>query len=217
MMSWKIYLITHLDTGMKYVGYTEVDLKKCWDTHHVNPKYAVHKAIQTDGHRMTMTLLEEVETRAIARDLKQKYIQSFNSAEPNGWNRQIIKPKDEPVTTPKKWTQVQGGLVTKSEARDALACPSCEDTYTHQSTIEVFSRQEDCDGIHACVLGETVITDRNMSKNPSPRRQGLRIYFTCESCHCEDGDNCPPPYELLIYQHKGQTFFETVYYTEHKS
>ncbi len=60
-MSWKIYLITHLDTGMKYVGYTEVDLKKCWDTHHVNPKYAVHKAIQTDGHRMTMELLEEVE------------------------------------------------------------------------------------------------------------------------------------------------------------
>ncbi len=216
-MSWKIYLITHLDTGMKYVGYTEVDLKKCWDTHHVNPKYAVHKAIQTDGHRMTMELLEEVETRAIARNLKQQYIQSFNSAEPNGWNRQIIKPKDEPVTTPKKWTQVQGGLVTKSEDRDALACPSCEYTYTHQSIIEVFARQEDCDGIHTCVRGETVMTDRNMSANPSPRRQGIRIYFTCESCHGEDGDNYPPPYELLIFQHKGQTFFETVYYTEDKS
>lgn len=216
-MSWKIYLITHLDTGMKYVGYTEVDLKKCWDTHHVNPKYAVHKAIQTDGHRMTMELLEEVETRAIARNLKQQYIQSFNSAEPNGWNRQIIKPKDEPVTTPKKWTQVQGGLVTKSEDRDALACPSCEYTYTHQSIIEVFARQEDCDGIHTCVRGETVMTDRNMSANPSPRRQGIRIYFTCESCHGEDGDNYPPPYELLIFQHKGQTFFKTVYYTEDKS
>jgi hypothetical protein len=217
MMSWKIYVIEHLDTGMKYVGFTEVDLKKCWDTHHVNPKYAVHKAIQTEGHRMTMKLLEEVETRAAARNLKQQYIQSLNSAEPNGWNRQIITPKSNSVATPKKWTQVKGEFVTESQGADMLVCPACKFNYTHQEAVEVFDRLEDSDGIHACVSRGTITMDRNMHENPSPRRQGLRINFTCESCHYEDSENCPPPFELLIYQHKGQTFFNTVYYIEDNS
>jgi predicted GIY-YIG superfamily endonuclease len=183
-MSWKIYLIKHLDTDMKYVGYTEIDLQKRWDQHRADTTRSISKTLQTDSHRMIMELLEEVETRAIARNLKQQYIQSLNSAEPNGWNRQIIKPKAEAVTTPKKWMPVQGDFVTKSQGVEALVCPNCKDTWTHQSTVDVLNND-------------------------------VCIYFTCESCHFEDGDNNPPPhYKLLIYQHKGQTNFKTVYYIE---
>ena len=56
-----------------------------------------------------------------------------------------------------------------------------------------------------------------MKTNPSYRRGGIRIYFTCEGCgNTLQGDDLPP-YELLIYQHKGRTFFETVYYIEDNS
>jgi hypothetical protein len=187
-MSWKIYLIKHLDTDMKYVGYTEVDLQKCWETHRVNPKYAVHKPLQTEGHRMTMELLEEVETRAIARDLKQQYIQSLNTAEPNGWNRQIIKPKAESVTTPKTWIKHCSSVTFSAYSPDSdsnlFCCPACQGEFTHQET--------------------TIVSHDN-----------LAIYFWCESCHLHDAQEANPPrFEICIYQHKGWTFFKTVYYIE---
>ena len=57
-----------------------------------------------------------------------------------------------------------------------------------------------------------------MKGNPSSRRDGMRMFFTCEGCHgSEDKSKNPPMFELLIYQHKGVTIFETVYYIEDKS
>lgn len=86
-MSWKIYLIKHLDTDMKYVGITGGDLAARWDQHRADTNSAVYKALRTEGHRMTMELLEEVATKPEALKKEQEYIQSLGTATPNGWNR----------------------------------------------------------------------------------------------------------------------------------
>jgi hypothetical protein len=87
--------------------------------------------------------------------------------------------------------------------------------YTHQEYYEIFQRNEDCAGIRTIVHLNQTTVDTNMKGNPSSRRDGMRMFFTCEGCH-GGGDNpqAPPMFELLIYQHKGVTIFETVYYEE---
>jgi hypothetical protein len=54
-----------------------------------------------------------------------------------------------------------------------------------------------------------------MADNPSYRRNGIRIYFSCESCCSDDSDH--PRFSVTIVQHKGRTFFEAQYYVEDKS
>ena len=99
-----------------------------------------------------------------------------------------------------------------------LQCRVCRDGYTYQSTVEVFSCDEDGGGVRASIGDGVVTVNSYMKNNPSPRRQGIRIYFYCESCHADSHKGeIPPPYELLIYQHKGQTCYETVYYIEDES
>lgn len=87
----------------------------------------------------------------------------------------------------------------------ALKCPECNDTWLHQSGVEVFVRDsEDADkGIHASVeYGDGVSVDRSMDGNPSRRRDGIQIKFWCEQCHDGESD----PYVLRIEQHKGEEF-----------
>jgi hypothetical protein len=93
-MSWKIYLIKHLDTDMKYVGITRNDLIARWDQHRADTNSAVYKALRTEGYRMTMELLEEVATESEARKKERDYIQSFETMAPSGWNRQCAKRKE---------------------------------------------------------------------------------------------------------------------------
>ena len=99
-----------------------------------------------------------------------------------------------------------------------LLCPVCKDEHTHHERVEVFARQEDEEtGTHTTIVGASVKVDKDMRNNPSRRRHGVRVYFTCEQCHHElDGDS-PPMFQLLIIQHKGHTLLETVYYIEDKS
>lgn len=141
-------------------------------------------------------------------------------------------PKTEPVTTPeatpKKWERCapfKPIFMHNGSDSFLLACPHCLYSYTHQEKVEVFIR--DCDdyqvpGIKTTINNQiTTVSKDDMKTNPSTRRDGIRIYYSCESCHAYDegyvsGSN-PPLFELLIYQHKGQTFCETVYYIEDKS
>ena len=82
---------------------------------------------------------------------------------------------------------------------DVLLCPHCDFTYLHQGRVDVFERQEDAtDGLHVSTDGRQVQVDNDLADNPSRRRHGLRIYFSCEGC-------CAGPV-LNIFQHKGQTF-----------
>jgi hypothetical protein len=96
-----------------------------------------------------------------------------------------------------------------------MKCPACGYYFTHQEYYEIFQRNEDSGGIRTIVQLNQTTVDTNMKGNPSSRRDGMRMFFTCESCHgAEEEGQYPPMFELLIYQHKGVTIFETVYYQE---
>jgi hypothetical protein len=74
---------------MKYIGITGDELRIRWRQHYNDPNSAVHTALRRDGHRMTMTVLEEVTTKDHALRLEQEYIREMNTAEPHGWNRMV--------------------------------------------------------------------------------------------------------------------------------
>src|SRR5262245_61666210 len=84
---------------------------------------------------------------------------------------------------------------------EMLHCPLCGGDYLHHEVVTVYSRKEDAD--HTL---ETRVVDRvaespmvpsKLSANPSTRRHGVSITFTCESC--------PARLELILAQHKGQS------------
>jgi len=89
-----------------------------------------------------------------------------------------------------------------------LLCPNCGGNNLHQDKVETFDRAEDEYGvqIRTTSCGGRTIIDRDMTMNPSPRRNGLRIHFECESGMTEEGkkSTCAPV--LNIYQHKGTTY-----------
>lgn len=96
----------------------------------------------------------------------------------------------------------QRRLINYSQNSDgAITCPICAYDYTHQGAIEVFERSEDAqNGNHVKILNDDIEVNRNLTGNPSPRRQGVTLDMVCELEH---------KFKLNIYQHKGQTFIET--------
>lgn len=82
-----------------------------------------------------------------------------------------------------------------------LLCPSCGGNYLHHEKVEIFERIEDADdGIHISVSDGTATVDKNLIDNPSSRRHGLIIHFTCE--------HCPATPIMTIIQHKGNTWID---------
>lgn len=118
-MSIKIYLIKHHDTDMGYVGITGDELGKRWYQHMHDPSSAVYKALRQDGHRMSMQILEEVETRAEALVKEQEYIHALGTAHPAGWNRQVKTP----IKKQRKWIQKKSVLMYVG--REQIMCPVC--------------------------------------------------------------------------------------------
>ncbi len=90
-----------------------------------------------------------------------------------------------------------------------LLCPICNSPCLHHTDIQIYERSEDSvNGIHVLVIScdgvkqgknsdSRVIVDGNMKKNPSERRQGLRIHFYCKYCSSY--------LTLNIAQHRGTT------------
>jgi hypothetical protein len=83
-------------------------------------------------------------------------------------------------------------------------CPYCQSEFIHHEHIEIFNRRrEDADeGMHISIYNQSlavvvVFADTSMERNPSRRRDGIRITFWCE--------NCPAHPVMTIIQHKGQT------------
>ena len=222
-MSIKIYLIKHLDTDMGYVGITGDELGKRWYQHLHDPKGALYAALRAEGHRMSMQLLEEVETRAEALIKEQMYIHALGTAHPAGWNRDVrpLSVEEQTPPKPKVWERIsenEAEFMSGMANTNVMKCPACSYFYTHQEYYEIFQRLEDCSGIRTVVQLNQTTVDTNMKGNPSYRRDGMRMFFTCEGCHgSPDESENPPMFELLIYQHKGVTIFETVYYIEDKS
>jgi hypothetical protein len=80
-----------------------------------------------------------------------------------------------------------------------LKCPICGEDYLHHECVETFSREDDATtGLHVSVEKLSVSTDNNVSANPSPRRDGVKIRFWCELCRGKP--------TLEIIQHKGCTY-----------
>jgi hypothetical protein len=102
-----------------------------------------------------------------------------------------------PIPSPKK-----AGLRTDQDG--ALLCGGCGEFCTHFRSLHVFMRGEDHDhGLRLDVdmARSQVSTSTRMGDgNPSSRRDGLALTFTCEFCkHIT---------EVTFAQHKGTTFIE---------
>ncbi len=96
-------------------------------------------------------------------------------------------------------------------SENVLTCPKCGDFNLHHSNVEIFNRdKEDAkEGLHVETHDQLVFVDRDMADNPSSRRNGFRILFSCESCHTDvnTGEALEPDMWLMISQHKGATEF----------
>lgn len=101
-----------------------------------------------------------------------------------------------------------------------LLCPSCEEPYLHQCNVTVFERGED-DEYTTVIAQNGADAQVNRFKsddtcNPSSRRHGLLLEFTCEHCHADqftsgEGNSywsAPNPFLLGIAQHKGVTLMQ---------
>jgi uncharacterized C2H2 Zn-finger protein len=224
----KIYLIKHLDSGMKYVGITDGDLVKRWQQHYNDPNSAVYSALRSEGYRMTMELLDDVPSREEALRKEQDYIRTLGTAQPHGWNRMVSKVE---VVKPavKKWRQIIRPISPNdfdNPAAFILKCPLCGYEFTHHTDTIVYTRKynhksEIYSYSHANHINQHGIHKTYISNyNPSPRRNGIRIEFGCEGCHGEYlmtgniNETEPPIFSLLISQHKGQTEFALEYYEE---
>ena len=92
-----------------------------------------------------------------------------------------------------------------------LECPKCGDIYIHQGNTTIFERLEDAEYVTVIAQNDAEVTASKFldadTCNPSSRRHGMLIEFTCEHCHAS-----PPefrqPFRLAIYQHKGATFVD---------
>jgi len=96
-------------------------------------------------------------------------------------------------------------FVSAGDFQDVLMCPSCgkgsSGLYMHHGCVEVYSRREDAPEVRrTCIVGDSLTSEvvpSEGSGNPSRRRDGIRVAFSCEHCH-----GC---FWLNISQHKGQT------------
>ena len=90
-------------------------------------------------------------------------------------------------------------------ASDALGCPDCGQPYMHHGRVEVFTRGEDAGHVTMTVIEDgrpqVARVPNASSGNPSLRRDGVRIFLTCERCSGSGADKV-----LCIEQHKGCTF-----------
>ena len=85
---------------------------------------------------------------------------------------------------------------------DLLRCPHCDGDWLHQEKVEVFFRTEDAPtGVVVTAAHDYANADMQGSQdvNPSDRRDGINIYFMCETCERQD-------IKYSIIQHKGSTY-----------
>ena len=74
-------------------------------------------------------------------------------------------------------------LNTSFTKNAVLQCPHCDDVYLHHDRVEVFERGEDEEkGLHLSIEGGKANFDTNLDGNPSSRRHGIKIRFSCENC-----------------------------------
>jgi len=90
---------------------------------------------------------------------------------------------------------------------DGLCCPRCGENNLHHDAFDWYWRPaEDRPSNNIRIEYDTATMRPDAAKrNPSTRRDGMRLQFWCEHCHGGDQPE-RPRFELLIYQHKGTTY-----------
>lgn len=80
-----------------------------------------------------------------------------------------------------------------------LCCPKCGGEFLrHFRTVVCEPSREDSDeGTEAVINSVGLTCAHRITKNPSPRRNGIRIFFSCE--------NCGATPQLLLAQDKGNS------------
>jgi predicted GIY-YIG superfamily endonuclease len=203
-MSYKIYLVTHLDRNKKYVGITSKDLHQRWYQHMKDKASALHPDIATESHRMTMELISETETKQEALQMESELIQELGTEVPNGYNRQVRKEEK-----PKELVEVEMPLAILLSRKHSdifmssdsvLHCPVCDFPFTHLKNVTVWARPEDCTPNTVLIETQTghIHVGNSNEGNPSSRRDGLSMLF-----YCENGEHT---FIIDIAQHKGETF-----------
>ena len=90
-------------------------------------------------------------------------------------------------------------MVVSDKRGAVLVCAACGGVNTKQERIEVFDRKDDEDkGCHVAVEEGKVAFDMDMSRNPSARKRGTRIFISCKKWDAIS--------ILEIIQHKDYTF-----------
>jgi ribosomal protein L37AE/L43A len=107
-------------------------------------------------------------------------------------------------------------VLINNEQYGALACPSCGGDNLHHEAIHVWDRyKEDAEqGTYVLANGtkSVVVADASMTGNPSRRRDGMTIVFSCEHCNGvgvgpeKNPSDAAPKQHLHIVQHKGTTY-----------
>lgn len=95
-----------------------------------------------------------------------------------------------------------------------LLCPRCKSEYLHHIAVSLYTRKrEDIEthAIHITLLGGDVgktqtTFEKDSQLNPSSRRGGVVIDFSCEECGLICG--------LTFAQHKGCTFVQWTAYKD---
>lgn len=83
---------------------------------------------------------------------------------------------------------------------EPLKCAGCGGEYLNHFQVDVFWRKEDASqGVRVSTDGGVLVSDGDISANPSPRRHGLTVRFDCEMCDTVS--------LLHIVQHKGNTYW----------
>lgn len=89
-----------------------------------------------------------------------------------------------------------------------LICPQCGGSDLHHNTITIYERlrgEDDPNTLVTNVNNGPRVSLKFNPNNPSDRRDGLGITFTCESCESLNNGGIM---ELTIAQHKGTTYFK---------
>ncbi len=103
-----------------------------------------------------------------------------------------------------------GGPLPRLEGdENSLCCPQRGFDQLRQAAVEVWNRgeEEEIEGAGIAADGSTV---KATGRNRSPRRDGVSIAFSCEGRPCDEEGNADESTagELVLFQHKGQTYIE---------
>jgi predicted GIY-YIG superfamily endonuclease len=184
-MSWKIYLIKHLDTDMKYVGITGGDLRTRWEQHRADTNSGVYKALRTEGYRMTMEEIEEVATKPEALKREQELIRSLGTATPNGYNRQVTTIKEVQKEVQHSNASSTDKMFKNGKRQSLFARKNEWSKWIFDSTAIYDNCKIDSTNFSYFYpsYGRLVFADDNNTKNgiwcTAPRPHVLDYYFEC--------------------------------------